>query len=81
MIIKTPIEELVYVLDFLKKVYQDDQETINSEFLKFFIKHLEALKYAEKYLIIDSFDAGTDVNFFWKEIDGAKYFLLNFNHE
>jgi hypothetical protein len=75
------MQELVYVLDFLKKVYQNDQETINSEFMKFFIKHIDVLKYAEQYLIIDSFDAGTAIPFFL-QFDGRQYFLEKFtDHE
>jgi hypothetical protein len=82
MIIKTPIQELIFVLDFFNKVYKEDQDTINSEFTKFFIKHQEVLKYSEKYLIIDSFDAGLDIPpFYFLKYDGKKYFLENFNHE
>jgi hypothetical protein len=80
MIIKTPIQELIFVLDFFTKVYKEDQDSINSEFTKWFIKHLEVLKYSEKYLIIDSFDAGFDIPF-CLQFDGKQYFLENFNHE
>jgi hypothetical protein len=81
MIIKTPIQELIFVLDFFNKVYLEDQETINSEFTKFFIKHQEVLKYSEKYLIIDSFDAGCDIPFFL-DYKGREYFIDNFkDHE
>lgn len=75
------MQELIYVLEFFNKVYKDDQETINAEFTKFFIKHVDVLKYTEKYLIIDSFDAGTDIPIFL-HYDGKQYFLENFtNHE
>jgi hypothetical protein len=81
MITKTPMQELIYVLDFFQKVYQDDQEAINSEFTKFFIKFQKALLSGEQYLIIHSFDAGTDIPFF-SRFDGRQYFLQNFtDHE
>ena len=41
MIIKTPMQELIYVLDFFTEVYKGDKETIGSEFTKFVIKNLE----------------------------------------
>jgi hypothetical protein len=81
MIIKTPIQELIFVLDFFNKVYKEDQDTINSEFTKFFIKFQKALLSGEQYLIIHSFDAGTDIPFF-SRFDGRQYFLQNFtDHE
>jgi hypothetical protein len=80
MIIKTPMQELIYVLDFFEKLYQDDQETINTEFTKFFIKFKDHLKNQENYLIINSFDNGTDIPFF-SRFDGRQYFLENFYHE
>jgi hypothetical protein len=80
MIIKTPIQELIYVLDFFQKLYQDDQETINREFTKFFIKFKDHLKNQENFLIITSFDDGTDIPFF-SRYDGRQYFKENFNNE
>ena len=75
------MQELIYVLDFFTEVYKGDKETIGSEFTKFVIKNLHTLYNAEKHLIIDSFDAGSNINFFSIQIDGAKYFKENFNHE
>ena len=69
-----------HVLDFFEKLYQDDQETINTEFTKFFIKFKDHLKNQENYLIIHSFDNGTDIPFF-SRFDGRQYFLENFYHE
>jgi hypothetical protein len=77
MIIKTPIQELEYVLDFFNKVYKEDQETIASEFLKYFIKTKQALEYAEKQNIIDSYDAGT-CGSIYKAYHGLTYYYDNF---
>lgn len=80
MIIKTPIQELIYVLDFFTEVYKGDKETIGSEFTKFVIKNLHTLYNAEKNLIIDSFDAGKSKPFY-EDQDGKEYFKENFNNE
>ena len=80
MIIKTPMQELIYVLDFFTEVYKNDKETIGSEFTKFVIKNLHTLYNAEKNLIIDSFDAGKSKPFY-EDQTGKEYFLENYNHE
>jgi hypothetical protein len=80
MIIKTPIQELIYVLEFFNQLYKNYQELIGQEFYKYFEKRKEIFEYQEKYLIIDSFDAGCDIPFFL-DYNGKEYFLKNYNYE
>jgi hypothetical protein len=82
MIIKTPIQELIYVLDFFNQLYKNDQELVGQEFYKYFDKRKEILKYQEKYSIIDAYNAGADKPFFFKNYTGSNYFEKNLeNHE
>ena len=81
MIIKTPIQELIYVLEFFNQLYKNDQELVGQELYKYFQKRKEIFEYQEKYLIIDSFNAGYNRCSFF-EYNGLDYFLDNFeNHE
>lgn len=75
MIIKTPINELKFVLEYLNKTHNPD--AVAETFLEYFKNHLPAFEYKEKYIIVDAFNAGTEIPLFIY-FDGQNYFKEKF---